>query len=214
MPVKGSNIERYKELCAGIDKRVQLLFATQDIESFVCREAREVIEGAVELTGGKALFQPVEFTEKTEEMERFAIERIPCLAILGERDCGIRYYGIPSGYLFVTLLEAILLVGRGEQKIAFDTQSKLAAIQKPVHLRIFVTPTCPDSPEVTMLAHQFAYASDFIRADIIDITFFPYLANEFKVKSVPHICLDPDADPILGKPTEDDLANSILEATK
>ena len=40
MPPKGDDIERYRELFTGVEKRVQLLFATQNIESFICREAR------------------------------------------------------------------------------------------------------------------------------------------------------------------------------
>ncbi|TET37143.1 MAG: phosphoribosylaminoimidazolesuccinocarboxamide synthase [Planctomycetota bacterium] len=211
MPTTEEEIKRYQGLFPGIQGKVQLLLATQDRESFACREARLLFEEAASLTAGKAQLHVLDFTKDSEEIKRFDVERIPGLVFLGERDNGIRFYGVPSGYLFTTLLEAILLVGRGEVKLGFDTQAKLAAVKSPMHLKVFVTPMCPDSPQVVTLAQRFAYVSDFIRADIIDITSFPHLAIRHKIKSVPHIILDPKRDPIIGPQDETGFVQTVLE---
>jgi alkyl hydroperoxide reductase subunit AhpF len=49
------------------------------------------------------------FVLDTEKVEALRIARIPAIAILGaEKDYGIRMYGLPSGYEFGTLVDAIL----------------------------------------------------------------------------------------------------------
>lgn len=60
---------------------------------------------------------------------------------LGAQDYGIRYYGIPSGFEFLTLVEEILDVSKGAPSLAPETVAKLVKIQRDVHIQVFVTPT-------------------------------------------------------------------------
>ena len=71
----------------------------------------------------------------------YGIARVPGLAVIGTRDYGIRYYGMPAGYELRTLLEIILDVDRGAADLAPQTQTALAALQADVHLQVLVTPT-------------------------------------------------------------------------
>jgi hypothetical protein len=50
-------------------------------------------------------------------------------------------YGLPSGYEFGTLVDAILDVSRGESGLAEETKQALAALSRPVHIQVFSTPT-------------------------------------------------------------------------
>ena len=63
--------------------------------------------------------------------------------ILGaDKDYGIRFYGLPSGYEFGTLVDAILDVSqRGERPRRRDPGRRSAALERPVHLQVFSTPT-------------------------------------------------------------------------
>jgi alkyl hydroperoxide reductase subunit AhpF len=72
------------------------------------------------------------------------VDKIPALAILGEggaKDYGIRLYGIPSGYEFSSLIEDILLVGKGKPELSQRTLDHLASLTEPVHIQVYVTPT-------------------------------------------------------------------------
>ena len=82
------------------------------------------------------------FVLDTEKVEALRIARIPAIAILGaEKDYGIRMYGLPSGYEFGTLVDAILDVSRGESGLLEETRQALAALERPVHVQVFSTPT-------------------------------------------------------------------------
>ena len=82
------------------------------------------------------------FVLDTARVEELGIRRTPAIAILaGEKDYGIRLYGLPSGYEFGTLVDAILDVSVGQSGLAPETRQALAALEKPVHLQVFSTPT-------------------------------------------------------------------------
>jgi len=71
----------------------------------------------------------------------YGIDRVPGCAIVGATDHGIRYYGLPAGYEFATLLEIIVDVGGGSSALAPETRAALAALPGAVHIQVFVTPT-------------------------------------------------------------------------
>jgi alkyl hydroperoxide reductase subunit AhpF len=82
------------------------------------------------------------FVLDKEKAEALGIRRIPAIAVLGqEKDYGIRLYGMPSGYEFGTLIDAILDVSQGASVLGEETRQALAALDKNVHLQVFSTPT-------------------------------------------------------------------------
>ncbi len=82
------------------------------------------------------------FVLDTEKVAALSVKRIPAIAILGAtKDYGIRMYGLPSGYEFGSLVDAILDVSSGDSGLSAPTREALAAITRPVHLQVFSTPT-------------------------------------------------------------------------
>jgi len=112
--------------------------------------------------------------------------------VLSDTDYGLRFYGIPSGYEFTSLIEDIVDVSRGEAELTDDTRAILARITEPVHLQVFVTPTCPYCPAAVRIAHKLAIASDKIRADMIESVEFPHLASKYAVYGVPRTVINED----------------------
>lgn len=72
---------------------------------------------------------------------RLGITRTPATAFIGAEDYGIRYYGIPGGYEFATLLELIIAVSAGRAEIAESSKDVLARLKDDAHIQVFVTPT-------------------------------------------------------------------------
>jgi alkyl hydroperoxide reductase subunit AhpF len=82
------------------------------------------------------------FVLDKEKVEALGIKRSPAIAVMGtEKDYGIRMYGLPSGYEFGTLIDAILDVSSGESGLSEATKAALAAIERPVSVQVFSTPT-------------------------------------------------------------------------
>jgi len=76
-----------------------------------------------------------------EAVARYGVDRTPATAVIGAWDYGVRYYGMPAGYEFVTLLDLIIDVSRGTAGLTPATLDSLAALPADVHLQVFVTTT-------------------------------------------------------------------------
>ncbi len=118
------------------------------------------------------------------------MDKIPAVAVVGAEDYGVRFYGIPSGYEFTSLLHAIKSVAAGKPELSEETLQALAEIAEPVHMQVFVTPTCPYCPQAVVLAHHMAVASPMIRADMVEATEFPHLATKYQVMGVPRTVIN------------------------
>jgi alkyl hydroperoxide reductase subunit AhpF len=82
------------------------------------------------------------FVLDTAKVEALKIQRIPAIAVLGqEKDYGIRMYGLPSGYEFGTLVDAILDVSSGDSGLSAPTRTALAAVDRDLRIQVFSTPT-------------------------------------------------------------------------
>jgi alkyl hydroperoxide reductase subunit AhpF len=82
------------------------------------------------------------FVQDAARVAQLGIERIPAIAVLGAaKDHGIRFYGLPSGYEFGSLIATILDVSAGESGLANDTRRALAALEHDVRVHVFSTPT-------------------------------------------------------------------------
>ena len=76
-----------------------------------------------------------------EVAQRFGITRTPATAVIGAEDYGVRFYGMPAGYEFATLLELILDVSKGSPALAEGSKDVLGKLQEDAHIQVFVTPT-------------------------------------------------------------------------
>ncbi len=75
-----------------------------------------------------------------------------------------------------------------------ETKKALEKLEKPLHIQVFVTPTCPYCPKAVRMAHQMAIESDKIRGDMIEATEFPHLSNHYNVSAVPKIIINDVVD--------------------
>lgn len=151
----------------------------------------------------------------SEEAKKYGIEGGPVL--LFEEKPNIRYRGIPSGHEFPAFLEDIVSVAKGSVEINASAAKKLAKIQEPLHVLIFVTPTCPYCPLAVRAAHHFAYVNDKILAEMVEAIEWSALADKFRVSAVPKVVvLDPETGKELleweGAVPEDVFADYLLHA--
>jgi glutaredoxin-like protein len=183
--------QQVRELLSALKSPVTLQLFTQEFECGYCRETRQIAEEIAELSDLITLHVN-DFVADKELAQSLAVDKIPATLVLGEgdQDYGIRFYGIPSGYEFTSLLEAILLVGTGSFELSQGTLSFLDGLEEPLHMQVFVTPTCPYCPQAVMLAHMLAFASGKIKADMVEVAEFPHLGQRYQVMGVPRTVIN------------------------
>lgn len=119
---------------------VKLVMFTQALECQFCEETRQLVEEVASLSDDIEA-EIHNFAIDKEAAKTYDIDKIPAIAIVGTKDYGVRYYGIPSGYEFTSLIEDITLVSQGDSGLSEATRARVAEINRPVHIQVFVTPT-------------------------------------------------------------------------
>jgi glutaredoxin-like protein len=174
---------------------VKLIVFTQEFECDYCRETREIAEELASLSDLITL-EVYDLVGDKAVAEQYQVEKIPATLVLrgGEqpKDYGIRYFGIPAGYEFMSLIQDILMVGAGESGLSPAAKQWAATVEVPIHLQVFVTATCPYCPPAVILAHKLAMESDLIRADMVEATEFPHLSMKYDVMGVPRTVINED----------------------
>jgi glutaredoxin-like protein len=169
---------------------VTLHVFTQELECQFCRESRQLALELAEIAPEQIKVEVHNFLLDQAAVQAYHIDKIPAIAVVGKEDHGIRFYGIPGGYEFTSLLLAIKMVGLDEPALSQTTRFKLGALTKPVHLKVYVTLTCPYCPAAVHLAHQLAMASPWVTAEMIEAAEFPHLANRDQVMAVPKTVIE------------------------
>jgi glutaredoxin-like protein len=149
-----------------------------------CGETKQLLEELSALSD-KLKLTVYDVDKEQEKVKEFQIDKVPAILVIGNQENGIRFFGIPSGYEFMSLLEAIVDVSRGETELNAKTKEALKKLKKPVDIKIFVTPTCPYCPMAVRLGHQMALESPLVRASMIEATEFPELSQKYEVYGVP-----------------------------
>ncbi len=195
-----------------MEKEVQIIYFTQDFECQFCKETGEILEELKSLTD-KIKLEVHEFQKEKELAEKYGVDKIPAILLFGEKEYGIRFFGIPSGYEFSTLIEDIIHVSTGRTQLREETKKEVKKIDKPLHIQVFITPTCPYCPTMVHLAHQMAIENENIKADMVEAIEFPHLAQKYRVMGVPKTVIN-DKKEIVGALPEEEFLEEIKNALK
>ena len=144
------------------------------------------------------------------EAEAAGITRAPTIVFRrkGQTRTNLRFLGLPSGYEFTTLLEAIRLVADED-----DPEDKVGELAEPLLLQTFVTPTCPYCPRAVITAYELAMANERIVAEGVEANEFPVLSQTFRISSVPDTIIGESADArVLGAQPKKQFVEAIQAA--
>ncbi len=170
--------------------KVKLVFFRLELECQFCAQTRELLQ---QIAGwsDKIALEVRDFVRNKEEAKSLGIDKIPALAVLGEKGSRIRFFGVPSGYEFQTLTDAIVFVSSGKTQMPTAAVAELAKIAtKPVHIQVLVLPTCPVCPVVASIAVQLALVNQNVTVHIVEIAEFPQLATRYHVVGIPKVVIN------------------------
>jgi len=192
---------------------VRIIVFSQEIECEFCKEARQLAEEVASLMPDKVSVEVYDFVKDEAKAKEYGVDKVPAIAVSGRKDYGVRFYGIPYGYEFNTFIDTIINVSKGTTNLSEDTKAKLKALDKPAHIQVFVTLTCPYCPIAAGLAHKFAIESDMIKSDVVEVGEFPPLAQKYSVMGVPKIVINERTE-LVGAVPEAQFVAHVLQAAK
>ncbi len=191
MPLINKEDQEYlrKEFDEKLKEEINILVFTEETDCQYCNETKQIIEELSSLSN-KIKTEFYSLTENKEKANKYKIDKTPAIVLLGKKDYGIRFFGIPSGYEFTTLVKTIIRVSRGESELTPESKEKLKKINKNVHIKVFITPTCPYCPLAVEKAHQIAIENDKVTSEMIESMEFPQLAQQYGVMAVPKVVIN------------------------
>jgi alkyl hydroperoxide reductase subunit AhpF len=125
---------------SGVVEPVRILFFTQTFGCEGCEPTRQILDELASLSD-KITIEEVNFVLEPEKVAEYGVPQAPALAILGDADYGIRYFGVPAGYEFVALVQAIAIVGARDSGLTPESRARLAEVNAPLAIQVFATPT-------------------------------------------------------------------------
>ncbi|SHH44310.1 protein disulfide oxidoreductase [Thermosipho atlanticus] len=201
-----------------LKNNVKLIYFGDSKENCEYCELEEQILDELQELSNKIVVERYNVNEHNDLAKKYEVEMTPALILTLEdgEDKGVRFYGLPSGHEFGTLVQDIITFGKGATpELSPSTIEKLQAIDKPVKISVFVTPTCPYCPKAVLTAHNFALVNPLIKAEMIEANEFFELSNEFGVSSVPHIVINRNPNTFfIGAYPEAQYLEEVLKAIK
>lgn len=159
--LRESDRQEVRRRLEGLKNPVKLFVFTQTINCPYCPPNQQLAEEVGSLSNNIQVEVLNAILDK-ERVQAFGVDKVPAMAVVGaplapgsdhlqhpqedlapraEFDYGIRFYGVPAGYEFVSFLEAIRRVSAGDSGLSPESREALAKIGQPVHLQVFTTPT-------------------------------------------------------------------------
>lgn len=210
--------QQVRTLFSALEEPVHIiLFTRNDAEQCAyCAETQQLLE-EVSALSEKIHFEVLDLDQNQEQALLYKVDSAPEFVLAGWAgnqpvDYGIRYKGIPAGHEFSSLINDLVLISQHKSNLKPETRAFLQSLDQPVHLQVFVTPSCPYCPRAVVLAHQFALESPWIEADMVEATEFPELANRFSVSGVPQTTINAGAGTLVGAAPEERLVEEIRQA--
>jgi len=181
-------------------------------ECETCEDARALLEEVAALSDRITLrVHDVSAEPEAASAAGLEADQVPALVLTGAASGRVRFLGLPAGLEFVTLLRGLVDVGRGGTSLAEETKQALRGLASDVHIRVFVTPSCPFCPRVALLAHQMAVESGRVTADVVEAQEFPELAARYGVQGVPKVVVNETVE-FVGAQPEARFLDHVLRA--
>ena len=175
-----------------------------------CKETRKLLEEVTALSE-KLHLEMRDVVRDKQEADSLGVTRIPAFVLQGRAKGKVRYFGIPAGYEFSTLIEDLIDVSNGTTNLSDTTREALATVDQDLHIQVFVTPTCPYCPRAARLAHKLAIENEHITADVVEVSEFIDMAQLYRVQGVPKTVVNERIE-MVGAVPESRFMQQVFEA--
>ena len=168
-----SRLERPLQLALYLDERP----VSAELERFM-----------TELTGmtDKLTMQVAERSASSQEA--------PCVRVCLQDGTPTRlaFHGIPGGHEFTSFVLGLYNAAGPGQALDDATRQAIAALNKPVNMKVLVSLSCTMCPDLVVAAQHIAALNPQVTAEVYDLAHFEPLKERYQVMSVPCLVLNGD----------------------
>jgi glutaredoxin-like protein len=177
-----------------------------------CPHAEQLLEEIAHLSDKITLRVYERGSDRALE-ERYGIDKVPAFVVRGVINRPLVFFGLPAAELFPLLIESILMASLPAPTLPPTVRRRLKRLKRTVRVQVFALPNAPHCGEQASLALALALGDQHIRAEIVEISEFPALANRYEIRAVPMTIID-DKVALPGVTPVDDLVTEIVRATE
>ncbi|QTQ15806.1 FAD-dependent oxidoreductase [Treponema parvum] len=136
--------------------------------------------------------------------------KLPCVKVLKAdgTETGMAFHGVPGGHEFNSFILGLYNMSGEGQSLDDSVKSRIKAIDKDVHMDIFVSLTCTMCPDLVTAAQKIASQNTRITTDVYDLAHFPEIKDKYNIMGVPCYVIN-GKEALFGKKTIEELLDLI-----
>lgn len=147
--IRDKDRDKLREVAKGLTQDVDVTLYTQRESALIvpgvipcetCEFAEQLLNELAEIVP-RLKVNVQDLVEAREQAEREDVVRVPTIVIGGAAEKRARFVGFPGGYEASTFIKALFDAGGAPDGLPQEIQTKIAATEKPVDVKVFVTPT-------------------------------------------------------------------------
>ncbi len=135
-----SDRRHVREALSRMEDPVRLVYFSQTLNCEMCAPTKMILEELVELSD-KLTLEEFNLQIDRDRAAELGIDRVPAIVVASGDRSRIRFFGAPSGYEFMSLLDAVILQSTGKSGLSEASRSLLSSVTEPLDVKVFVTPT-------------------------------------------------------------------------
>ncbi|MFW9975250.1 MAG: thioredoxin family protein [Candidatus Thorarchaeota archaeon] len=176
--------EQVRELFLEIVNEVTIHLFVEEKNCLYCNDVKDIVEQLADLTDKIKIIEHKGALD-SDIAKEMGVKFHPALVLHGKDKYNIKFYGIPAGHEFGALVGSIIDVSTGTAPLPPDIIEDIISIDKPINIKVFVTPQCPYCPNMTRLAHQAAILNPLVTSEMYESLEFHQLTEKYEVFGVP-----------------------------
>lgn len=195
--------KQVKKMLEPMKDKITIVLFTKSSDCESCEPTFQIINEVAELSE-KIKVKVFDLDTDITEVAQYTIEMAPSFVILDKEDQykGVKFNGVPAGHEFNSFLSALLEMSGYKSEISADFAARVAKIDKPVNIKVFVTMSCPHCPGAVQKAHKLAMMNKNVVGEMIEAQTFYELSEKYNVSGVPKIVINDTIELVGNQPIE------------
>ena len=119
-------------------------------------------------------------------------QEAPCVRVCLQdgTPAGLAFHGVPGGHEFTAFVLGLYNAAGPGQTLDEATRQAIAALNKPVAMKVLVSLSCTMCPDLVVAAQHIAALNPQVTAEVYDLAHFEQLKERYQVMSVPCLVLN------------------------